>query len=506
MEVGARVDAAQPIRRDGGDVEAEPGQHGAQIVRRHVDGTGEGRAVDTVGDPPGERHVRPAGKQGGGAADRDRARVEGQDRPRLAHHVAPVRHGFDREVQRRREAGGERAEQGGHVRRGGRGIGRFRRHRRARRKAVEIEPVQRHLEREGRCRAAAPGYRAGRLALAQPDLDVVRGDRIGACGDCGPRRERALRQRRQGHAFERDREGGQESAWGGHRGPHGAVEPGRAVEPAYRPFQQRTAGAVGEGQLRRRRHRAVRADRPRRQLKVEGGTPCRERPFAPERPVERPRGEDRVDPFDPRGRPLARRPIDDRAVRHGDRIEPDRPLVRGAHGACRALEEPVGASVGQALQLDDGGDQCEAGDGDLTAEQRPQRQREVDGLDPRHVGGARARKVGQAQIREGERRRGQEGDRDLPVDPEPAPGGGFHPLRDLRLEALPVEERRHEEEGGDEERQHRQDAVEDLHRAARLGAGRPCTALGRPRLTARFISARLVRRSTGLDRVETLSP
>ena len=172
--------------------------------------------------------------------------------------------------------------------------------------------------------------------------------------------------------------------------------------------------------------------------------------------------------------------IDDRTVRYGRRIDPGKPeggclrfaAGRGLHRRVGLrLEEPVGTAVGEALELDHGLHHLETGDGDLAAEERPQRKREIERGDPRHVGGDRARRVGDAKVGGLDCGRRQDGDRERAVDRNLKTGDGLQALRDLGLEPLPIENRRHDEEGSYDEDQKDEYSVNEFHCWPCLGAG-----------------------------------
>ena len=94
----------------------------------------------------------------------------------------------------------------------------------------------------------------------------------------------------------------------------------------------------------------------------------------------------------------------------------------------RRPEAPILAPVRQPFQLDHRVDQDEAGNLDITRQQRPQREPQVERLQARHVGGCGAFQIGQPDIGDSELGARQEGDLDIAVYGKLTPGQGLDAL------------------------------------------------------------------------------
>ena len=493
-EVGTRAEAAEPVRRDRARVHAEPGENRAQVLGSDLGDAQHPRALACGGHLADEVDLGAAGKQGRGRPDLDHAIGEPKTPRRLADDAFAPREGIDRKVDvgfdacgnrladvvRDRLQGGQRRPIGGLPGSGGAG-GRACGFRLTgnRQEAIEVDAVEVDPGIQPRHLAALPGDRARRLALAQPNLQLARGDGVRIQAERAPGRElgaEGLRRQRPEIHGERIQQGAEV----GRLGPYAAVERGHAVEALERALEQRAAPLAAQLRFERDRHGAVFADRGGCELELDRAAAHGELAVSPVGSVQRAGRKRRVDPLDPLRRRAVRMAIDDRAVRDARGVDPGQSRLGCRRLACFrlfrslagcALGEPIGAAVGEALKLDHGLHQLETGNGDLAAEERPERKLEIERADPRHVGSGRPRHVGDAKVGGLDRRRRQDGHRERAVDRNVTTGDSLQTLRDLGLVLLPIEKQRHKEERSDEESQYDERSVNEFHRRPCLEAG-----------------------------------
>ena len=131
-------------------------------------------------------------------------------------------------------------------------------------------------------------------------------------------------------------------------------------------------------------------------------------------------------------------------------------LVRRRRGGRGGLapggEIPVPAPVAEDLEFDHRLDQLDRFHLELTGQQRPQGDTDLERLQAHHVGGGSAFQVDQHHVVDDQGRRRQKRDPDVAADDERAPGEGFGAGGDLFPVVVPIDQagtdqnRRHEDE------------------------------------------------------------
>ena len=323
-EIGDRAEAAQPIRRDCADIDAEPGEDGAQVLGRDLGDALHPGVVAGGSQPADEVDLGAARQQRRGRPERDHAVGEGKMRRGLTNDARAPGKGIDREVEvgfdvrgnclpdvvRDRLQGGQRGRIAG-LPCSGRASGRSGGLRRTgmRQEAIEVDAVEVDLGIQPRQVAAFPRDRARRLALAEPHLQLARGDGVGAQAELALGGERAG-ERLGGQRSEIHGERIQQGAEVGRPGLHAAVERRCPVETLEGAFEQ---GAPPLSRRRSPRARPARCGlREPWPSRTETRSPCRARRACPLPGRVRPASGRRASRRSPRSAPAARRP-------HGDR-------------------------------------------------------------------------------------------------------------------------------------------------------------------------------------------
>ena len=111
------------------------------------------------------------------------------------------------------------------------------------------------------------------------------------------------------------------------------------------------------------------------------------------------------------------------------------------------------AALRQALELDHRVDQFQTGDLKFAAQQRAEREIQVERLEARHVGGGRAGNVGEPHIRDRKPGRRQQGDLHVAIDPQLASGQRLDAFRHVGLVAVPIDEHRRDQRRHDDQDQ-----------------------------------------------------
>jgi hypothetical protein len=193
--------------------------------------------------------------------------------------------------------------------------------------------------------------------------------------------------------------------------------------------------------------------------------------------------------------------IDEGAVLDPHAVEGEREPARAGAALVRGLARrrgrlaggrdlPVPMPVGQLLEENRRLHQRQAGDLDLAAQERHQRDADIEGFERRHVGGAAAFGIGEAHPLDRQLRRRQQRQRDVAIDAEIAPRRLARLGFDLRLVPVPVDEARHHQDGSDRQHQEGTDCDQDFLRHFDSRAGWECRGRALP-FRARWLCARL---------------